>query len=222
VHIPWLKLLGHRQTWAYTVGMVFSAPVWWFYLYWVPGFLFDKHGIDLKNIGLPLITIYLIADAGSIAGGWLSSALLKRGKTVNFARKATLVVCGLCAVPVVAASSVTHVWSAVLLIGLAAAGHAGFAANLYTLVSDTVPRKAVSSVVGIGGMAGSITGMFSAKLVGWILDWTIGTSGEPNYLIPFVVAGCAYLVATAIIHVLLPRMEVMEFEESQLTGRHGV
>jgi ACS family hexuronate transporter-like MFS transporter len=205
--IPWLHLLRYRQTWAYTVGMFLVSPIWWFYLYWVPGFLYDNHGIDLKNIGPPLVTIYLLADVGSIGGGWLSSWLIKRGKSLNFARKTTLLVCALCVVPVFAASQVTDVWLAVLLIGLAAAAHQGFSANLYTLVSDTVPRKAVSSVVGIGGMAGAIGGMLIALLVGYILDWT------HNYLIPFCIAASAYLVALGIIHWMLPRLEAMQFDE---------
>jgi ACS family hexuronate transporter-like MFS transporter len=202
-----LHLLRYRQTWAYTVGMFLVSPIWWFYLYWVPGFLYDNHGIDLKNIGPPLVTIYLLADVGSIGGGWLSSWLIKRGKSLNFARKTTLLVCALCVVPVFAASQVTDVWLAVLLIGLAAAAHQGFSANLYTLVSDTVPRKAVSSVVGIGGMAGAIGGMLIALLVGYILDWT------HNYLIPFCIAASAYLVALGIIHWMLPRLEAMQFDE---------
>jgi ACS family hexuronate transporter-like MFS transporter len=205
--IPWLHLLRYRQTWAYTVGMFLVSPIWWFYLYWVPGFLYDNHGIDLKNIGPPLVTIYLLADVGSIGGGWLSSWLIKRGKSLNFARKTTLLVCALCVVPVFAASQVTDVWLAVLLIGLAAAAHQGFSANLYTLVSDTVPRKAVSSVVGIGGMAGAIGGMLIALLVGYILAWT------HNYLIPFCIAASAYLVALGIIHWMLPRLEAMQFDE---------
>jgi ACS family hexuronate transporter-like MFS transporter len=205
--IPWLHLLRYRQTWAYTVGMFLVSPIWWFYLYWVPGFLYDNHGIDLKNIGPPLVTIYLLADVGSIGGGWLSSWLIKRGKSLNFARKTTLLVCALCVVPVFAASQVTDVWLAVLLIGLAAAAHQGFSANLYTLVSDTVPRKAVSSVVGIGGMAGAIGGMLIALLVGYILDWT------HNYLTPFCIAASAYLVALGIIHWMLPRLEAMQFDE---------
>jgi ACS family hexuronate transporter-like MFS transporter len=214
VRIPWLSLLRYRQTWAYTAGMFLTSPVWWFYLYWVPGFLYDRHGIDLKNIGAPLVTIYLMADVGSIAGGWLSSWLIKRGTTINFARKMTFLACALCVVPVGMASQVSTVWWAVVLIGLAASAHQGFSANLFTIVSDTLPRKAVSSVVGIGGMAGAIGGMFVAKLVGYILDWTEKTYGTKQYLIPFVMAACAYLVALGIIHFLLPRLEVVSFDDA--------
>ena len=215
VRIPWLTLLRYRQTWAYTAGMFLTSPVWWFYLYWAPGFLYDRHGIDLKNIGLPLVTIYLMADVGSIAGGWFSSWLIERGSTVNFARKVTFLACALCVVPVGMASQVTSVWSAVVLIGLAAAAHQGFSANLFTIVSDTLPRKAVSSVVGIGGMAGAIGGMFVAKLVGYILDWTEKAYGTKQYLIPFIMAASAYLVALGIIHFLLPRLEVVSFDDPE-------
>jgi MFS transporter, ACS family, hexuronate transporter len=211
--IPWLQLLRYRQTWAYTIAMFLVSPVWWFYLYWAPGFLHDQHGIDLMNIGLPLVTIYLLADVGSIGGGWLSSWLIKRGATINFARKMTLLACALCVVPVCMASVVTTVWSAVILIGLAAAAHQGFSANLYTIVSDTVPRKAVSSVVGIGGMAGAFGGMLMAEFVGQVLNLTKTLSGRPNYLVLFIVAASAYLLALAIIHLMLPRLEVMNEEK---------
>ncbi len=197
--IPWLGLLRFRATWAFAVGMALSSPIWWFYLFWVPGFLFDHYKIDLKNIGPPLIIVYLIADFGSIAGGWLSSHLIKSGRTVNFARKTALLACALCVIPVVFASQVTNQWVSVCLIGLAAAAHQGWSANLYTLVSDSVPRKAVSSVIGIGGMSGAIAGLFFAEFVGHVLAWT-----HNNYLILYIIAPTAYLLAFTIIHLLLP------------------
>lgn len=206
IKISWLELLRHRQTWAFVVGMFMSAPIWWFYLYWIPDFLNKKHGLDLTTIGPPLVVIYLMTDVGSVAGGWLSSALIKRGWTINAARKTALLACALCVVPVFAASKVTGLWTAVFLIGLAASAHQGFSANLYTLVSDTVPRKAVSSVVGIGGMAGAIGGMFIAKLVGYILQYT------GSYTIPFLIASLAYVVNLAIIHAILPRLQPMQLE----------
>jgi len=202
--IPWLELLRYRQTWAFTAGMVLVAPVWWFYLFWVPGFLHDKHGLDLNNFGPPLVVIYLIADAGSIGGGWLSSWLLKRGWSLNAARKAAMLVCALCVIPVFAAATVSSLWLATVLIGLAAAAHQGFAANLYTLVSDTAPRCAVSSVVGIGGMASAVAGMFAAKFTGYVLQWT------GSYVLLFGGASCAYLLALLAIHVLNPRLEPMK------------
>jgi len=182
--------------------MFLSSPIWWFYLYWVPDFLFKNLHFDLKSVGLPLILVYLIADFGSVAGGWLSSSLIKRGWSVDRARKTALLTCALCVVPVIFASSVSNPWVATLLIGLAAAAHQGWSANLYTFVSDTTPRKAVSSVVGMGGMAGSIAGMFFAEFVGHVLQWT-----HSNYLILFAIAPCAYLIAFAVIQLLVPKIE---------------
>jgi len=201
--IPWLSLLRHRQTWAFALAMLLVSPVWWFYLYWIPGFLRDQYKLDLISVGWPLVTIYLMTDVGSIGGGWLSSSLLKRGWSVNAARKTALLACALCVVPVIAASTIDSLWPATLLIGLAASAHQGFSANLYTIVSDTVPRQAVSSVVGIGGMAGAVGGMFIAQLTGYVLNAT------GSYVVPFAIAGFAYLVALGILHLLLPRLEPM-------------
>ena len=204
--VSWLELSRHRATWAFIVGMFFSAPIWWFYLYWVPGFLQDNYGLDLKNIGLPLVAIYIIADIGSVGGGWLSSYLIRKGKSVNAARKTAFLTCILFIVPVFFASQTSELWLVTLLIGLAAAGHQGWSANLFTFVSDTMPRKAVSSVVGMGGFAGSLAGMGFAKLVGYILDLT------HSYVVLFAIAPCAYFVALAIIHLLVPRIEPVELK----------
>jgi len=205
VKVSWLALLKYRQVWAVVVGMFLSAPIWWFYLYWIPDFLHKRHGLNLIQLGPPLVTIYLMTDIGSIGGGWLSSSLIKRGWTVNAARKTAMFVCALCVVPVFMASTVSNLWVATLLIGLAASAHQGFSANLYTLVSDTAPRQLVSSIVGIGGMAGAIGGMFIAKLAGYILEWT----GE--YRILFIIAASVYLVNLLIIHLINPRLKPMEF-----------
>lgn len=202
--IPWVELLRHRQTWAYMAGTFMTSPIWWFYLYWIPGFLNDKHGLNLLDLGPPLVVIYLMTDVGSVGGGWLSSALIKRGWSINAARKTAFLVCALCVAPVFMASRVTGLWPSVFLIGLAASAHQGFSANLYTLVSDTVPRKAVSSVVGLGGMAGALGGMGIAKLAGFLLDQT------GSYVILFTIASTAYLFALLVMHLLLPRMEPMD------------
>jgi MFS transporter, ACS family, hexuronate transporter len=212
VKVSWLSLLRHRQTWAFVVGMLTTSPVWWFYLYWVPGFLHQKHGLNLMELGPPLLAIYIIADIGSIGGGWFSSHLIKRGWQVGPARKTAMLICALCVVPVFAAAITAGTWTATLLIGLAAAAHQGFAANLYTLVSDTAPRFAISSIVGIGGMAAGIGGMFNAKLVGYVLEWT------GNYLPLFIIASCTYVIALAIIHFLNPRHDPMSFTESELSS----
>jgi ACS family hexuronate transporter-like MFS transporter len=206
VKILWLSLLRYRQTWAFVVGMFLSGPIWWFYLFWIPDFLNKRYELDLLHLGPPLVVIYLMTDVGSIGGGWLSSWLLKRGWSVNAARKTAMLACALCVVPVFAASRVSHLWVATLLVGLAASAHQGFSANLYTLVSDTAPRQVVSSIVGIGGMAAAIGGMFIAKLAGYILEWT----GE--YRLLFLIAASAYLVNLTIIHVLNPHLKPMEFK----------
>jgi MFS transporter, ACS family, hexuronate transporter len=201
-HIKWLSLLPHRQTWAFVLGKFLTDPIWWFYLFWVPDFLQRDHGLQLMQIGLPLVVIYAISDAGSVAGGWVSSHLITAGASVNVARKAALTICALCVLPMIFVYRVESLWTAVLLIGLAAAAHQGFSANLFTLPSDMFPKRAVGSVVGIGGMAGAIGGMLIAKIVGYLLQWT------GSYRVPFFIAGSAYLVAVAVIHLLAPRLEL--------------
>jgi MFS transporter, ACS family, hexuronate transporter len=199
--IKWARLIPHRQTWAFVVGKFLTDPIWWFYLFWIPDFLQRKHGLALMKIGLPIMVIYVIADVGSVAGGWLSSWMISHGKSVNVARKSALLICALCVVPIVFAYNMESLWGAVLLIGLAAAAHQGFSANLFTLTSDTFPAQAVGSVVGMGGMAGAVGGMLIAKIVGHTLQWT------GSYMIPFLMAGFAYLLALAAIQLLVPKLE---------------
>ncbi|MFZ4628288.1 MAG: MFS transporter [Blastocatellia bacterium] len=202
VKIPWLQLFPHRQTWAFAVGKFMTDPIWWVYLFWLPSFLNNKYGIDLKTVALPLIIVYLIADVGSVAGGWLSSSLIQRGWTINRARKTAMLICAVSVTPIVFAAQASNVWVAVLLVGLAAAAHQGWSANIFTTASDMFPRRAIGSVVGIGGMAGSIGGMIIAKVVGYILEWTGG-----NYVPIFIIAASAYLVALLVIHLLAPNLE---------------
>lgn len=199
--VPWLRLLPHRQTWAIAIGKFLTDPIWWFYLYWLPKFLSEKHGLNLTTIGAPLVVIYVIADVGSIGGGWLSSSLITRGWSVNRARKTTMLICALCVVPIVFASQVSSVWSAVALIGLAAAAHQGWSANIFTMASDMFPGSAVGSVAGIGGMAGAVGGMLIATVAGYVLQLT------HSYLPLFMIAGSAYLVALLAVHLLAPRLE---------------
>ena len=201
VPIPWRSLLGYRQTWAFMAGKFLTDPIWWLYLFWMPDFLNRNHGIDLKTIGPPLVVIYLVADIGSIGGGWLSSMLMKRGWTVNGGRKLAMLVCALAVVPMVFASGAKDLWVAVALVSLAAAAHQGWSANLFTTASDMFPRQAVGSVVGLGGMAGAVGGMLIAKLTGYILQAT------GSYLPVFFIAAFTYLVALIVIHVLAPRLE---------------
>ena len=202
VKLPWLMLLGWRQTWAFMVGMSASAPIWWFYIFWTPDFLSRRFHLQLTATSLPLVVIFLVSSLGGVGGGWLSSSLLKRGYGVNVARKTALLVCAVCVLPVFATPLVTDLWTAVALVALAAAAHCGFAANLFTLVSDTAPKQAVASIVGLGGMAGSLSGVAFSQLVSRVLEAT-----NSNYQIPFAWAAGIYLAALGIMHLLAPRLE---------------
>jgi ACS family hexuronate transporter-like MFS transporter len=199
--VSWAKLLTIKETWAYAIGKFLIDPVWWMFLFWLPDFLGRRYGLDLKTFGPPLVVIYVLSDIGSIGGGWLSSSLLKRGKSLNAARKTAMLICALAVTPVAFAAFANNVWIAVAIIGLATAAHQGFSANLYTLPSDVFPRSAVGSVAGIGGMIGAIGGMAMAKYAGWVLD-RLGT-----YTPIFVVAASAYLLALLAVHLLSPRYE---------------
>lgn len=201
VKIPWKNLFPHRQTWAFAIGKFLTDPIWWVYLFWLPDFLNKQHGLDLKNFGIPLAIIYIIADVGSIGGGWLSGFFIKRGWTINKSRKTAMLLCALAVVPIVFASITSNLWIAVVLIGIAAAAHQGWSANIFTIASDMFPKQAVGSVVGIGGMAGAVGGMFIAKLVAYILDST------GSYVPIFAIAASAYLVALLVIHLLAPSLE---------------
>lgn len=206
VQIPWKRLLPHRQTWAFLIGKFMTDPIWWFFLFWLPKFLNEKHGLSLSQLGPPLVVIYIVSDIGSVAGGWLSSALIKRGWSVNRARKTAMLVCALSVVPIVVAASVSNLWTAVALIGLATAAHQGFSANLFTLPSDMFPRRAVASVVGIGGFGGAVGGMLIATFTGFLLEWT------HSYVPVFALAGSAYLSALLVIHLFVPKLETANVE----------
>lgn len=202
--IKWAQLLPHRQTWAFAAGKFMIDPIWWFYLFWIPDYLQREHGLHLTQIGLPILVIYVISDLGSIAGGWLSSGLIRRHHSVNAARKWAMLICALSVVPIAIVFRISGLWPATLLIGLAAAGHQGFSANLFTLSSDLFPSRAVASVVGIGGMAGAVGGMLIAEIVGHVLQWT------GSYMIPFLMAASAYLIALLLIHMLSPNLEPVQ------------
>ncbi|HVT91099.1 MAG TPA: MFS transporter [Tepidisphaeraceae bacterium] len=272
--IPWAQVLPLPETWAFAAAKITDA-VWWFYLFWGGKFLFDRFGLDIKGLALPLITIYVLADFGSIAGGWLSSFFIKKNWPVNRARKVTLLICALSIMPVMfvtqlgtqfdvnagffqrlqAYSEVTpqHVaalqqldgknfnsakeflaavtttvgsneekviesavlrssrtdneyWIAVLLIALAAGGHQAWSANVFTLVSDVFPKKAIASVTGIGGMVGAVAGMVADFSLGKVLT----NSGPSGYFVAFLLAGSAYLVLLGVAHVLMPRMTPLD------------
>jgi ACS family hexuronate transporter-like MFS transporter len=212
-HLSWLQLLRYRQTWAFAAGKFLTDAVWWFYLFWFAPFLSAQFGVDIKTIGPPMIFVYVLADVGSIAGGWQSSRLLARGWSANAARKTAMLTCALCIVPVVLAPLVEGRWTfanyvvidakwvAVLLVGIAASAHQGFSANLFTLTSDMFPRRAVGSVVGIGGFAGAIGGFAMNLGTGYLKQMT------GSYVAMFAAAGSAYLLALLIIHILVPTLE---------------
>lgn len=206
--VAWATLLQRRQTWAVAVGKFMTDPIWWLYLFWVADFLNKTHGITLAKLGLPLIAIYMMANVGSIVGGWTSGALLNRGWKANTARKTALLICACGVVPIIFAARATNLWSAVFLVGLAAASHQGWSANLYTLASDMFPRRAVGSVIGIAGMAGAVGGMLIAWITGRVLQWT------GSYYIVFIIAGSAYLAALSVIHLIVPRLEPVRLEET--------
>jgi MFS transporter, ACS family, hexuronate transporter len=208
IKIKWSQLLLHRQTWAFAAAKFMIDPIWWFYLFWIPDYLQREHGLHLTQIGLPILVIYAISDLGSIGGGWFSSTLIRRGVSVNAARKWAMFLCALGVLPIAGVYRLSGLWSATLLIGLAAAGHQGFSANLFTLSSDLFPSLAVASVVGIGGMAGAIDGMLIAEIVGHVLQWT------GSYMVPFFIAASAYLIALLFIHLLSPRLLPARIEES--------
>ncbi|MBC7923501.1 MAG: MFS transporter [Ferruginibacter sp.] len=205
--LPWISLFPKRQTWAVIAGKFFTDPIWWFYLTWLPIFFNDNQNLDeklnLRTIGIPFLVIYLVSDLGSIAGGWLSTYFIKRGWSVNRARKTTMLICGLCVVPIFFASITSSLWVAIGLIALATAGHQGWSANVYTLSSDMFPKQAVGSVIGIGGLAGAVSGTLLAAASGLIIQ-------SAGYLPLFIIASSAYLVALAVIHFLVPKLEPVQ------------
>jgi ACS family hexuronate transporter-like MFS transporter len=199
---PWLPLFRYRQLWAFAFGKMLTDPVWWFYLFWLPKFLDEKYGVKGTALIPYLTAVYVIADVGSVGGGWISSALIKRGWTVNWARKSALLIFAIVMPLVAVAYYAKSAWTAVILIGIAAGAHQGWSANLFTLTADMFPRKAVGSVVGIGSCAGAIGGTLMPLYAGKVLD------ANPGYYLPmFVIAGVTYLVAWVVIHLLAPKLE---------------
>ena len=199
--VPWVRLLGYRQTWAFAAGKLLADPIWWFYLYWLPKFLDAQYGIKLAQVALPLIVVYLVADVGSVGGGWLSGALIKRGWTVNRARKTAMLAMAVLIMPTALAPMAGSMWAAVVIVSVAAAAHQAWSANVYTLASDMFPRAAVGSVVGIGAFAGAMGGVLFQRVTGRVLE-----ANGNDYTPIFVVCGLAYVTAWVIIHVLAPRL----------------
>ena len=200
--VSYAELLRDRMAWAYLIGKFLTDPVWWFYLFWLPGFLNRTYHLDLESLGLPIVVIYQASTVGSVGGGWISSTLLRRGWSLNRARKTAMLICAITVLPVMFVYQAGgHLWIAVLLIALGAAGHQGWSANIYNLPGDVLPSSAVASVVGLGGMGGAIGGMIVAPAVGYWLDFSHGAYGPL-----FFAAGTMYLLALLIIHLLVPRL----------------
>ncbi|MFT4089522.1 MAG: MFS transporter [Asticcacaulis sp.] len=209
VKVSWVKLLKTREVWAYALGKFLTDPVWWLYLFWLPSFLHDQYGLSLNTFFPALLTVYLMADAGSIGGGWLSSRFIKNGRSPNFARKSTMLICALVVTPVAVVLTLDHLWATVIVIGFALAAHQAWSANLMTLPSDMFPKAAVASVIGFGGMCGAVGGMLMSTYIGYILD------AFGSYQPIFIVAGCTYLVAFVVISSLTPRLKQVALEKIQ-------
>lgn len=203
-----LWLITRKETWMIALARFFTDPVWWFLLYWLPKFLEKQYHISLTAIGLPLITIYVAADLGGIAGGWLSSFMIKKGGSINTSRKTAMLACACCALPLMFISKGPGLWTCVLIISFASAAHQGWASNIYTLVSDIFPRSAVATVVGISTVAAVLGGILAATAIGWALETT------HSYSLIFSVAGCMYVLAWLLIKIGIP---VIKKQNSSLT-----
>ena len=209
--IKWVQLFSIRQTWTFVIGKFLTDPIWWFFLFWLPSYFSSTFNLDLKKPSLPLILVYTATSVGSIGGGYLSSYFIKKGWPVFRARKTAMFIFALCVLPIISAMYATNIWQAVALISLAAAAHQAWSANIFTTASDMFPKRALSSVVGIGGMAGSVGGILFPFLVGHILEF-YKESGHltTGYNIIFIICGCAYLLAWFIMHLLSPKMKPVE------------
>ena len=205
--IAWARLIPHRQTWAFLAGKVITDPIWWFYLYWLPGFLNARFGLTVAGMGLPLLVIYNVCTFGSVFGGWLPARFISMGWSVNRARKTAMLLYALAITPIMLVGRAQTLWQAVALISLATAAHQAWSANLWTLASDMFPRRAVASVAGIGACGGSVSMMFFGLFIGFVLQLTHG-----NYVPVFILAGSAYLVAIGVIHLLAPRLAVVTMD----------
>jgi ACS family hexuronate transporter-like MFS transporter len=205
--VTWGSLLSYRQTWSFIVAKFLTDPVWWFFLIWLPDFFNKTRGLEIKKSWIHIVTIYAIVTVLSIFGGWVTGHLTSRGWSVTRARKTGMFVFALCVLPILAVKNVGN-WPAVFLIGLAAAAHQAWSANLFTTVSDMFPKKAVASVVGLGGMAGSVGAFFFPIVTGMMLDHFAKVNQPATaYGILFAICGCMYLVAFALNHACAPRYE---------------
>jgi ACS family hexuronate transporter-like MFS transporter len=210
--IPWLKLLPRKETWAFSLTTL-TDGVWWFYLFWGAKFLFEQFRVDINNIGLPFLVIFIMADAGSLLGGLTSGALIKKGWSINKARKITMLVNAIIILPVAFVPVLASKWLAVFLIGLAAAGHQSWSINGYTLVPDVFPKKAIASVIGIGKMVGVAVAIIADIALGAVLD----TAGNSGYFWAFMIAGFSYILILGFVHLLMPKMTPLDDNLNYIT-----
>lgn len=206
--IKWIQLFKYKQTLALCVTRFISDWVWWFFLFWIPAFLNQTHGVNINELVLPLIIIYVVSIIGGIAGGWLSSKFLQMGKNLDFSRKTAILICAFVVLPVVLVHQIHNLWVAVVLIAIAAAGHQGWAANMFTLCSDIYPKNAVGSIVGLIGFAGALGGAISATLIGFLLE----TTG--SYFLIFLIASGVYLINWLVIKILIKEIKPIEITAS--------
>ncbi|MBS1599045.1 MAG: MFS transporter [Bacteroidetes bacterium] len=214
--IPWLKLLPKGETWAFSLTTI-TDGVWWFYLFWGAKFLSEQFGLDIKNIGPPFLVIFIMADAGSLLGGYASGALIKKGCSINKARKITMLVCAIIILPVSLVPIIASKWMAVFLIGLAAAGHQSWSINGYTLVPDVFPKKAIASVIGIGKMIGVAFAIIADIALGAVLD----TAGNSGYFWAFMIAGFSYILILVFVQLLMPRMTPLDDNLNYVAGNNA-
>ncbi len=214
--VQWLKLFKLRQTWLFFIGKGLTDPIWWFYLFWIPGWLATVRGtgLSLSSFGLPLAFIYTMTTVGSIGGGWVSGFMISKGMSPFKARRVTMLIFALLVVPIIfAQSSGVSTWGAVCLIALAASSHQAWSANIFATVSDAFPKKAVSSITGIGGMAGAVGGAFISYIAGGILQHFKDLGHiETGYVVMFSIAGSAYLIAWIIMAVFRPKNPKVELD----------
>lgn len=208
--LSWFSLLGFRQTWAFVLGKFLTDPIWWFYLFWLPSFLKAEYQMENTAIAFPVALVYMMSTIGSVLGGWLPLKFIKSGWPVFRSRKTSMLIYAFGALPVMMAQWLgsMNMWLAVLIIGLAAAAHQAWSANIFTTVSDMFPKSSVGSVTGLGGMAGAIGGIIIARLAGLLFDHYKGLGNiEAGYFIMFLICALAYLVAWSVMHLLVPRMK---------------
>src|SRR5690606_35056444 len=206
--VPWKTIMLKKETIIICIVRFISDPTWWFFLFWLPKFLNENDGITLVDIGLPMIIIYIVADIGSVAGGWLSSHLIKKNRSLDFARKTTMLICAICVVPIVYASQTDSLYVAVALISLGAAAHTGWMANVYAIISDVFPRNAIGSVTGVSVLFAVGGGMVYATAIGFILE----TTG--SYFLIFLLSGFAYLLAWIVLKVGIPTIKPVIFSRT--------